>query len=408
MKCYDEYASEYDAWFMRNSNLLASEVKLIAKVLEGGGDVLSIGCGSGLMESILGRDFGIVVADGVEPSPGMAEIARKRGLNVSLAAAADFPVTRQYDTVLMNGCPSYIDDLDAAFVHAAEALKPGGRLVVADVPKDSAYALLYNLAAKIGTWKDPLLADICPPEPYPIEFVKSANWRTTAEKIATLRRCGFFDIVCYQTLTMHPLRSNSFVEEPSEGSDRGSYVAIVARRVPFLEQLKNGTLPRSAFDRYVHQDALYLRRHAETLVALAGKLDCAEDKLLFENYAQAGVDAERQMLREYGNEAEMPDEGWGDETLDLVRRSPAAVGVAAVYPCFRMYADAGLWLRGCTGPYAKWVSTYAGPDFVAAADKVEAVMRRLARENPELQPEMEKAVAAGTKLELEYWKIREG
>ena len=184
MKCYDEYASEYDAWFMKNSNLLASEVKLIAKTLADGGDILSIGCGSGLMESILRRDFGIVVADGVEPSPGMAAIARRRGLNVSLAAAADFPVTRQYDTVLMNGCPSYIDDLDAAFAHAAEALKPGGRLVVADVPKDSAYALLYNLAAARGSWEDPLLADVHPPCPYPIEFVKSANWRTTEEKVS--------------------------------------------------------------------------------------------------------------------------------------------------------------------------------------------------------------------------------
>ena len=140
MKCYDEYASGYDAWFMKNANLLASEVKLVARTLADGGEILSIGCGSGLMESMLKRDFGIVVADGVEPSPGMAEIARKRGLNVLPAAAADFPVMRQYDTVLMNGCPSYIDDLDAAFAHAAEALKPGGRLVVADVPKESAYA----------------------------------------------------------------------------------------------------------------------------------------------------------------------------------------------------------------------------------------------------------------------------
>lgn len=204
---------------------------------------------------------------------------------------------------------------------------------------------------------------------------------------------------------MHPVRSNRFVEEPSEGLDRGSYVAIVARRVPFLEQLKDGTLPRSAFDRYVFQDSLYLRRHAEALVALAGKIDRTEDKLLFENYAQAGVDSERQMLREYANDKRMPDEGWGLETLELVRRSPAAVGVAAVYPCFRMFADAGLWLRGCVGPYAKWVAVYAGPEFVAEADRVEAVMERLARENPELQPEMDKAVAAGTRQELECWKI---
>ena len=404
MTCYDEYASEYDAWFMNNSNLLMSEVKMIARALQGAGDVLSVGCGSGLMESILKKDFGIVVKDGIEPSPGMAAIARQRGMSVVSASAEDFQVDRAFDTVMLNGCPSYIANLDAAFEHAARALKPGGRMVVADVPKESAYALVYNLAMTLGAWENPLLDGVRPPDPYPIEFVKSANWRTTQEKVSALKRCGFFDFTFCQTLTMHPLDSNRYIEEPSEGHDRGSYVAIVARRVPFLEQLKDGSLPRAAFERYVAQDVHYLRRHAETLRVLAEKLDHAEDKALFARYAEAGVATERQMLRAFASGEPVADEGWGEATLELVRNRPAAVGVAAVYPCFRTFADAGLWLKDCTGPYTSWIKTYAGAEFVAEADRVEAVLSRLAKENPELQPEMDRAVADGIRQELAYWR----
>ncbi len=406
LKCYDEFASEYDAWFLQNHNLLMSEVTMIAKALEDGGDILSVGCGSGLMESILKREFGIVVADGVEPSPGMAEIARRRGLAVTAAAAEDFPVTRQYDTVMLNGCPSYIADLDAAFAHAATALKPGGRLVVADVPKESAYALVYNLAMSLGTWDHPLLDGVRPPDPYPIEFVKSANWRTTREKVDALKRCGFFDFEFLQTLTMHPTDSNRFIEQPSAGAERGSYVAIRARRVPFLDQLKAGTLPRGAFERYVTQDAFYLRRHAEALRLLAAKLERAEDRDLFLRYAADGVAAEQAMLRAYAAQtATAVDEGWGAEQLALVRRAPAAVGVAAVLPCFRMFADFGLWLRGAQGPYADWIAAYAAPDFTQEADRVEAVLWRLERENPELIPEMDRARADGVRAELAYWNL---
>ena len=406
LKCYDEFASEYDAWFLQNHNLLMSEVTMIAKALEDGGDILSVGCGSGLMESILKKEFGIVVADGVEPSSGMAEIARRRGLRITAAAAEDFPVTRQYDTVMLNGCPSYIADLDAAFAHAATALKPGGRLVVADVPKESAYALVYNLAMSLGTWDHPLLDGVRPPDPYPIEFVKSANWRTTREKVDALKRCGFFDFEFLQTLTMHPTDSNRFIEPPSAGAERGSYVAIRARRVPFLDQLKAGTLPRAAFERYVTQDAFYLRRHAEALRLLAAKLERAEDRDLFLRYAADGVAAEQAMLRTYAPQAAATvDEGWGAAQLALVRRAPAAVGVAAVLPCFRMFADAGLWLRGAQGPYADWIAAYAAPDFVQEADRVEAVLKRLERENPELIPEMDRAHADGVRAELAYWNL---
>lgn len=228
-KGFDKYAARYDAWFMENPNVLLSEVRLVASVLASSKRILSIGCGSGLFEQFLRRDFGIDITDGVEPSHSMAEIARKRGLSVVEATAEeyDYPAG-EYDTILFNGCPSYITDLCGVIAKVADALPSGGRIVLIDVPKESSYGLLYNLAKAVGSWDNPLLEGTFPPNPYPIELVKQANWRTTAEKIDLLKECGFDNLTFAQTLTTHPLYSDRRAEEPSEGYDRGDYVAITA------------------------------------------------------------------------------------------------------------------------------------------------------------------------------------
>ncbi len=228
-KGFDEYAATYDAWFLDNPNVLESEVRLVASTLRNAGRVLSVGCGSGLFEKIMRDEFGITVTDGVEPSPAMAEIARKRGMDVTEATAEEFDYPAGvYDTILFNGSPSYITDLDTVLSKVYAALKPGGRVVLVDVPKESTYGLMYNLAKALGTWEHPLLEGAYPPNPYPIEFVNVANWRTTAEKIALLEKNGFRNIESAQTLTTHPLYSDLAAEEPVPGHDRGDYVAVTA------------------------------------------------------------------------------------------------------------------------------------------------------------------------------------
>lgn len=226
---FDAYAEKYDSWFFDNMNLLTSEVKLVAHFLKNPGETLSVGCGSGLFESILKKDFNIDINYGIEPSTGMAEIARKRGINVDVVAAeeADFGVDK-YNTILFNGTPSYITDLKSVIYKAFTALKPGGKIILIDVPKESSYATLYNLAKTLGTWEHPLLEGVQPRDPYPIEFLNVANWRTTHEKVELLKGAGFSSFEYAQTLTKHPIFSNDEIEEPIEGYDSGDYVAICA------------------------------------------------------------------------------------------------------------------------------------------------------------------------------------
>ncbi len=230
MTSFDQYASEYDSWFLQNPNVLLSEVRLVASTLaDAPHPILSVGCGSGLFEKIMRDDFGIVVSDGVEPSCGMAEIARKRGMEVTVATAEefDYPVGK-YGTIIFNGSPSYITDLASVLRKVYAALPEGGRVILVDVPKESTYGQMYNLAKALGTWDHPLLEGCYPPNPYPIEFVKQANWRTTAEKIRLMKEAGFKNLCASQTLTTHPLYSDLTAEEPVSGYNRGDYVAVCA------------------------------------------------------------------------------------------------------------------------------------------------------------------------------------
>ena len=48
------------------------------------------------------------------------------------------------------------------------------------------------------------------------------------EKIELLEKAGFRDLRFAQTLTTHPLYSNRQEEQPSEGYEKGDYVAVTA------------------------------------------------------------------------------------------------------------------------------------------------------------------------------------
>jgi ubiquinone/menaquinone biosynthesis C-methylase UbiE len=228
---FDEHAEKYDGWFLRNQNVLESEVRLLRQAIGEPGRILSVGCGSGLFEHILRSRYGLDIREGVEPADGMARIAEARGMRVKRGSAEELPFEESgFDTVLWNGTPAYLADLGRALDEAHRVLKAGGRLVVCDVPANSSYGMLYQLATLIGSWDDPRLKGIAPLHPYPIEFVRLANWRSTEELTRLLHERGFVDLRYWQTLTRHPKHSNDAVEDPVEGRDRGDYVAIVARR----------------------------------------------------------------------------------------------------------------------------------------------------------------------------------
>ena len=227
---FDGYADQYDEWFMRNDNLFTSELRLYLKVLGDikGKKLLSVGCGSGLFESYID----CTDIEGIEPSVDMGRIAEKRGVNVikfGLIEDVDLPEST-YDIIYFNGSSSYMEELEPVYEKSLRALADGGKLILLDVPKESAFGFMYLLGKSLGTYDHEYLEGTMPDLPYPLALASSGVWHSTEEKIEVLKNLGIKEFEFYQTLIKNPLYTNEEPEDVSEGYKSGGYVAIVAKK----------------------------------------------------------------------------------------------------------------------------------------------------------------------------------
>ena len=227
---FDGYASKYDEWFMVNDNLFTSELRLFKKVLGDitGKKLLSVGCGSGLFESYIDSSN----IEGIEPSEDMGKIAEKRGINIikyGLIEDVDLP-DNTYDIIYFNGSSSYMENLTPVYEKALKALKPDGKLILLDVPKESAFGFMYLLGKSLNTYDHEYLEGAMPALPYPLALAASGVWHSTEEKIEVLKNLGIEKFDFYQTLIKNPMYTNEEPEEVVEGYKSGGYVAIIAQK----------------------------------------------------------------------------------------------------------------------------------------------------------------------------------
>ena len=215
---------------MKNENLFTSELLLYKKVLGdiSGKKLLSVGCGSGLFESYIDNSN----IDGIEPSEDMGRIAEKRGVKVikyGLIEDVELP-DEAYDIIYFNGSSSYIENLTPVYEKCLKAIKKNGKLILLDVPKESAFGFMYLLGKSLNTYDHEFLQGAMPELPYPLALASSGVWHTTEEKINVLKDLGIKNFSFYQTLIKNPLYTNEEAEEVSEGYKSGGYVAIIAEK----------------------------------------------------------------------------------------------------------------------------------------------------------------------------------
>jgi thiaminase/transcriptional activator TenA len=158
---------------------------------------------------------------------------------------------------------------------------------------------------------------------------------------------------------------------------------------PFLAGLTDGTLPREAFAHYVVQDAHYLVDYARALALVGARSPDEHTIAMFSAHASGAIEVERSLhvglFRDMGLTADevrstpvLPTTlAYTSYLLRSCQQGSFAEGLAAVLPCYWIYAEVGAALLARSSPdplYARWIATYGGEEFGRIVADVLAVV----------------------------------
>ncbi len=181
---------------------------------------------------------------------------------------------------------------------------------------------------------------------------------------------------------------------------------------PFVAGLAAGTLPREVFGWYLAQDAEYLHAYAEVLARTA---ELADDPAEAAFWAAGSVECLEEELRLHQQWTGGGRVDPAPATIAYVDHLRGALelgyaeAVAAVLPCYWMYADIGVRLAAAVTddhPYRDWLLTYGDPAFAEAAARARAITDRVAADpatTPEVRDRMWQAFAASAHHERQFF-----
>lgn len=157
-------------------------------------------------------------------------------------------------------------------------------------------------------------------------------------------------------------------------------------RHPFLDGLADGTLDRQVFRFYVIEDALYLHEFARAVAILGGKAPHPDITAALCGDAVATIEAEReqlgQFLTELGGSREdlftrqpaPTNRAYTSYFLSQVHAQPFHEGLAAVLPCYWIYAEVGKeLLKRPSSPdplFRRWIESYGSEEYDAVVQRV--------------------------------------
>lgn len=198
--------------------------------------------------------------------------------------------------------------------------------------------------------------------------------------------------------------------------------------LPFIRALADGSLDRERFLTYLAQDALYLREYARVLAEAARLAPTPWEQSFWAASSQGCIAGELELHASWLT----PETGVTAETFDT---EPSAVTsayldhlratafsgdyptlIAAVLPCFWLYADLGARLHaGEFGaqvldpghPYASWLATYADPAFAEANERaIDLVTAAAAVADDRLRDRMHRAFVIASEHERAFFDLR--
>jgi len=190
-------------------------------------------------------------------------------------------------------------------------------------------------------------------------------------------------------------------------------------QLPFNQELASGQLSRARFVHYMIQDAHYLLAYGRALAVTAAKADNADGVVQFARAAQDAVQVERSLHDGFMRDYAITPAQWAATPLSQACShytsyllatawgQPYAVALAALLPCFWIYAEVGRSIHAhaaAGNPYQSWIDTYAGEAFHAAVRAVCSTVDRVAaQESSATHAAMHAAYTQAARLEWIFW-----
>jgi hydroxymethylpyrimidine/phosphomethylpyrimidine kinase len=177
--------------------------------------------------------------------------------------------------------------------------------------------------------------------------------------------------------TLAGLAAGDFVEVLR--AESGAYLEAIYG-LEFIRDLAAGSLAEKQFGYYLAQDAIYLNGYSRVLARASALAPTEAAQLFWARSAQQCLEVESELHRSWlSTRTVQPVLGpvtksYVDHLLAASASGSYAVLVAAVLPCFWLYAEVGQTLHAqflaagapADHPYAEWLRTYADEDFAQA------------------------------------------
>lgn len=201
---FEAHDERYEAWFARHEPAYLSELLALRPFVPWVGLGIEIGVGSGRFAAPLGLQVG------VDPSPAMLAHAAARGIVVVQGTAERLPFAAgRFDHALVVTTLCFVDSPAGMLAEARRVLKPGGRLVIGIVDRDSALGREYLVHQAENV------------------FYREATFYTADEVAGLLAQAGFTVDAWGQTLS-RPLPETRQIEALRPGHGQCAFVVVAA------------------------------------------------------------------------------------------------------------------------------------------------------------------------------------
>jgi SAM-dependent methyltransferase len=201
---FERHAQRYEAWFETHQAAYLSELLALRAFVPWTGHGIEIGVGSGRFAAPLG------IRMGIDPSGAMRAIAALRGVETLGGTAESLPfAASSFDHALIVTTICFVDSPARMLAEAYRVLRPGGRLVIGFIDRESTIGQEY-LAHQAEN-----------------VFYREATFYSAADVESLMAEAGFRISDWGQTLS-RPLAQTHEIEPLQQGTGYGAFVVVSA------------------------------------------------------------------------------------------------------------------------------------------------------------------------------------